>query len=137
MVSAHTHAAHASLKERVNTFLDPAKSVLDRKWIHGEVTEIGNAIFGEGIHIQRGIPGPNDGRLCANVAWPKPRAGTIGGAAVEGHAYERNLQFFRLRNVGKPHECRNAREACVFESVDRLRMRQMKLPAGLRHGAAS
>ena len=72
----------------------------------------------------------------ADISWPETRAGAIGGAAIEGHANESDLEFFGLCDVRQTHESGDAGEAGEGEGVERLRMRQAKGAAGLRHGEA-
>src|SRR6266404_1628810 len=137
VISSHTNAAHTRSEERINSLLDSAKGVLDGKRIHGKVPKVRDTVPGKGVHIQRWIPGPNNCRLNANVSWAEAWPRSVGGASVEGHAYHRDLQFLGLSDVREAHERGYARETGVLERVNRLRMRQMILPAGLSHGRAS
>src|SRR5216684_1242189 len=137
MISSHTNAPHTGSEERINSLLDPAKGVLDGKRIYGKVSEVRDTVLGKGVHIQYGIPGPNNRRLNADVSWAEAWSRSVGGASVEGHAYQRDLQFLGLSDVGEAHERGYAREPGVLKRVNWLGMRQMILPAGLRHGRAS
>src|SRR2546430_5618444 len=49
--------------------------------------------------IQHGIPGPNNCRLNTDVSWAEAWPRAVGGATVEGHAYQRDLQFLGLSDV--------------------------------------
>lgn len=137
MISSHTNAAHTGSEERIDSLLDPAKGVLNGKRIHRKVSEVRDTVLGKRVHIQHGIPGPNNCRLNADVSWAEAWPRAVGGAAVEGHAYQRDLQFLGLNDVREAHERGYARETGVLKRVNRLRMRQMILPAGLSHGRAS
>src|ERR1700674_677332 len=137
MISSHAGATHTSSKQRSNSLLDSAKSVLDGKRIHREIPEVRHAILGKGIHVHRWIPRPDYRGLHANVARAEARPRAIGRATIEWHADQRNLQFFRLCDVRQTHKRGYARETGVFERVNRLGMRQLKLPAGWSHGRAS
>jgi hypothetical protein len=75
--------------------------------------------------------------LRTDISRPEARAGAIGGAAIEGHANESDLEFFGLGDVRQAHEGRDAGEASVGEGIKRLGMRQAKGAAGFRHGEAS
>jgi len=102
MITANANAAHARLQKRGNASLDAAEGVLNRKRIHRKIAEIGGAVFGEGIHVQHGIPRPDDRRLSAYVARAEARPGPISGSPIERHANQGNLQLFGLRNMGQP-----------------------------------
>src|SRR6266436_1286741 len=137
MISSYANAAHTGSEERINSLLDPAKGVLDGKRIHRKVSEVRDTVLGKGVHIQHRIPGPNDCRLNADVSWAEAWTRAVGGATVEWHAYQRDLQFLGLSDVREAHERGYARETGVLEGVNRLGMRRTILPAGLSHGRAS
>src|SRR6476660_2348994 len=137
VISSHAGAAHTSSKQRSNSLLDSAKSVLNGKRIHREIPEVRDTVFGKGVHIQHGIPGPNNCRLNADVSWTEAWPRPVGGASVERHAYQRDLQFLGLSYVRQAHERGYACETGVLKRINRLGMRQMILPARLSHGRAS
>src|SRR4029077_16971707 len=136
MVPAHTNTTHTGIEKRSNSLLNAEKSVFDGKRIHWEVAEIGDAVLLKRIHVKDGIPRANDRGLREDISWPEARAGAIRRAAIERNADESDLQFFGLSDVRQTHESGDAGEAGEGEGVKRLRVRQAKCPAGLRHGEA-
>src|SRR5258708_32538982 len=104
MITANANAAHGGLQKSGNASLDTAEGVLNRKRIHRKITEIGGAVFGEGIYMQHGIPRPDYRRLSAYVARAEARPRPISGSPIKRHANQSNLQLFGLRNMGQPHE---------------------------------
>ena len=104
VVAAYAGGAGSGGEDRSDALLDAAEGVFDRERIYGEIAEVGDAIFFEGIEFQDRIPGTNDRGLHANVARAEARAGSIGGAAVEGHADDGDVEFFGLRDVREAHE---------------------------------
>ena len=71
------------------------------------------------------------------MARPETRAGAVGGAAVKGHADQRDFQLLGLGNVRKTHEGGDAGEARVLEGVGGLGVWETKRAAGLGHDRAS
>ena len=134
MIAANADAACAGFEDWSDSLLDALEGVFDGERIDGEVAEVGDAIFREGIYVEDGIPRADDGGLNANVAGTEARAGTISGAAVEGDSDERNVEFFGLSDVRKAHEGGDAGEAGVAEGVEGLRMGQVEGAAGFGHG---
>jgi hypothetical protein len=90
VVATHTNTPYPRLEKRSNSVLDTKKSVLDGERIHGEIAEVGDAMFGEGIHMQDRIPRSDDRGLDTNIARPEARAGAISCAAIEGDADKGN-----------------------------------------------
>jgi hypothetical protein len=137
MIAADADAAHSGIEKRSNSLLDAAKRVFDGKRIDAEITEVRDAVLGEGIHLEDGIPGTNDCGLRAHVSRPETRTGAIGGAPIERHAHQCDFQLLGLGDVREAHERGDAGEARVPESVGRLRVRETERAAGLGHGKAS
>jgi len=131
VVAAHAGGARSRGKDRSDALLDPAEGVFNRERVYGEVAEVGDAIFFEGIQFEDGIPGSDDRGLDPDVARAKARTGSIGGAAVEGHANDGDVEFCGLRNVRETHEGGDTCEARVFEGVDGLRMWEPEGTSGL------
>jgi len=140
VIAAHANAADAGLEKRSDSLLDAEEGVFDGKRVYGKIAEVGYAIFGEGIYVEDGVPGADDGGLDADVARTEARAGAIGGAAVERDADEGDLELFGLWDVREAHEGGDAGEASILQSVEGVGMWQPKLAAGLRgdfgHGEA-
>ena len=134
MIAANANAAGSGLEDWSDSLLDALEGVFDGERIYGEIAEVGDAKFGEGIYVENGIPRADDRRLNANVAGTEARAGTISGAAVEGDSDERNVEFFGLGDVREAHERRDAGKAGVAEGVEGLRMGQVEGAAGFGHG---
>jgi hypothetical protein len=134
MIAADADAAGSGLEDGSDSLLDALEGVFDGERVHGEVAEVGDAIFREGIYVENRIPRTDDRGLDANVAWAETRAGAIGGAAVKGDADEGDVEFFGLGDVREAHEAGNAGEAGVAESVERLRMGKAEGAAGFGHG---
>jgi hypothetical protein len=134
MVTADANTASACLENRSNSLLDALEGVFDGERVDGEIAEIGDAIFGEGIYVEDRIPRTDDCGLDADVARTEAWAGAIGGAAVERDADEGEVEFFGLRDVRKAHEGGDAGEAGVPECIERLRMGQVKDATGFGHG---
>jgi hypothetical protein len=111
--------------------------VVDRKRIHRQVAEIGDAMLLEWIDLEDWIPRSNDRGLHAHVARPESRARAIGRAAIERDADDGDVEFVGIGDVGQAAERRNAGEAGVFERVGWLGMREAELTGalGLRHEA--
>ena len=112
------------------------KRVFDGKRIYGEIAKVGDAILGEGIYMEDGIPRTNDGGLDADIARAETRAGAVGCPAVEGDADEGEVELGGIGNVREAHESGDAGETGVGEGVERLGMRQAEGAAGFRHGEA-
>ena len=131
VVAAYAGGAGSGGQDRSDALLDAAEGVFNRERIYGEVAEVGDAIFFEGIQFEDRIPGTDDRGLDSDVARAEARAGSIGCAAVEGHANDGNVEFFGLRDVRETHEGGDTREARVFQGVDGLRMREAVGTSGL------
>ena len=137
MIASDANATDTGLKKRSNSLLDAEKGVLDGKRIYGEIAKVCDAILLKRIYMKDGVPRTNDRGLRTDISRPEARAGAIGGAAIEGHANESDLEFCGLGDVRQAHEGRDAGEASVGEGIKRLGMRQAKGAAGFRHGEAS
>jgi hypothetical protein len=136
MIASDANAAYSGLEDGSNSLFDAEKGVFDGKRIDGEIAKVGDAMLGERIHVQDGVPRANDGGLDADVAGAEARAGAIGGATVDRDADESDLELFGLRDVRETHESGDAGKAGIAESIERLRMRQAKGTSGFRHGEA-
>lgn len=123
VIATDTDAANAGLEKRSDSLLDAEECVFDGKRIDGEIAEVGNAIFGEGIYVEDGVPRADDCGLDADVARPKARPRAISCAAVEGDADEGDFEFLGVGDVREAHECWNACESRILQSVERLGMR--------------
>jgi len=130
VITANAGGAGSAGEDRSDSLLDTTERVFDGKRIDGEIPEVGDAIFFERIEFQHGIPRANDGGLHANVARAETGAGSIGGAAVERHADDGDVELFRLRDVREAHEGGDAGEAGVLERVNGLRMREAESTGG-------
>lgn len=123
VIATDADAADAGLKKGSDSLLDAGEGVFDGKRIDGEIAEVGNAIFGEGIYVEDGVPGADDGGLDADVARAEAGAGAIRCAAVKGDTDEGDLEFFGLGDVREAHEGGDASEPRILEGVERLGMR--------------
>lgn len=137
VIAADTNAANTGFVKRRNSLLDAKKGVLDGKWIHGEIAEVGDAIFGKRIYTKNRIPGTNDGGLRADIAGAEARAWPVGSAAIKGDANESDFERVWIGDVGQAHESGDAGETRVRECIKRLRMGQGIDAAWFRHSEAS
>src|SRR5712692_228971 len=123
MISAYAHGPRAGGEYISKLLGDAAIGVFNGERVDGEVAKIGDAPLFEWIDLEHWVPRPDHGRLHADVArseaWPR----AVGGPAIKWDSDECEVQFFRARDVRKPHECGHARKARIDQRVHRLRMR--------------
>ena len=89
--------------------------------------------------MEDGVPRANDCGLDADVTRTEARAGAISRATVERNADEGDFELFGLGDVREAHECWNASEAGILQSVERLGMGQAEATGVRRnfgHGEA-
>ena len=126
VVATDTGGARSGNKDRCDSALDAAKGVFDRKRIHRQVAEIGDAIFFKRVELENWIPWTNDRGLNADVARTEARTRAVRSAAVEGDPNDGDFEFFGLRDVRQAAKRGDAGEAGVFEGVYGLGMRELE-----------
>src|SRR5580700_6223320 len=121
MVTAHTRRARAGPQNLSELRRDAPKRVVNRQRVDGKIAVIGDPVFLKRIDVQYWIPWPDDCRLVAHVARSKTRTRPVSRSTVVRNADQRDVQFFRTRDVRKPHERRDPGEARMNQRIHRLR----------------
>src|ERR1700730_16586651 len=98
-------------------------SVFNRERVNGEIAKITDPPLFEGIDLQLRIPGPDHGRLHANVSRAEARTWAVGCASVEWNADQGKVEFNCSRNMWQPHKCGHAGETWIDQGIDRQGVR--------------
>ena len=95
-------------------------ALLDADRRRVDVADVRDVEAIERRHLLKVAVGPDQRRLGAHLARAEPRAGPVRGAAVVGHADNRDVETPRILHVRQPHERRRVREARRLKRRARL-----------------
>ena len=95
MIAADDDRPRTGIGHRADPRLDRFVAALDadRRRVH--VADVGNIEPVERRNFLKVVIGPDQRRLRPNLARPKPRAGSIRRAAIEGDTDDRNVESLR------------------------------------------
>src|ERR1700730_9884508 len=119
MIATDADRARSGTKHFSQLLGNSPISVFNGERVNGEIAKTTGPPLFEGIDLQHRIPGPDHGRLHANVSRAEARTWAVGCASVEWNANQCKVEFNGSRNMWQPHKCGQAGETWIDQGIDR------------------